>query len=763
MRYANLSARDGRVCCVTDSFHATQVSVKSTKRWGFFRAGGFDQVKLETGADLLALEHLDQKLWVALACPTSGLEVDPRTLALIDSDHDGRVRAPELITAVKFAGSNLKNPDDLLKGEMKLSLGAINDQSDEGKTLLASARQVLINLGKKGDRAISADDLTEPARIFADTPFNGDGIITELSTDDDFIRSVIRDIMDCVGSVLDRSGIQGISAEQAEIFFDEIKAYANWQEVTRTDPNILPLGREKTLAAAAAVSAIRTKVDDYFVRCRLAAFDPRVSRLLNRKEEEYIEIAARDLSLSATEVASFPLAQIAADKSLPLVGSVNPAHSSALKTLQEAAVIPLLGQREYLTEADWKTLTERLAAYDNWFASKQCPHIEKLSDLRIVEILEAKIRERIDELITNDKALEAEAASIENVERLVRYHRDLFLICTNFVNFKDFYDGDDPAVFQCGTLYLDQRACRLCLRVEDPAKHALMAGLAGAYLAYADCTRPGTGEKMHIVAAFTAGGSDNLMVGRNGLFYDRQGRDWDATITKIVDNPISVRQAFWAPYKKFVRMIEEHVAKRAASANNESTGQLTSAAGSIATVDKTATPAEPKKMDVGSVAALGVAVGALGAFLTAVVGYATGIFKLGPLAIAAAVFGVMLLISLPSVVLAYITLRKRNLGPILDANGWAVNANARINVAFGTTLTGVAKLPAGSRRDSRDRYADKGLPWKRVLFILVVGVLAYRWYEGALDRFLPHHLQSTSVLGKFAPPPPSPPTASRGK
>jgi len=81
---------------------------------------------------------------------------------------------------------------------------------------------------------------------------------------------------------------------------------------------------------------------------------------------------------------------------------------------------------------------------------------------------------------------------------------------------------------------------------------------------------------------------------------------------------------------------------------------------------------------VGSVAALGVAVGALGAFLTAVVGYATGIFKLGPLAIAAAVIGVMLLISLPSVVLAYITLRKRNLGPILDANGWAVNANARI-------------------------------------------------------------------------------------
>src|SRR5947207_7706254 len=122
---------------------------------------------------------------------------------------------------------------------------------------------------------------------------------------------------------------------------------------------------------------------------------------------------------------------------------------------------------------------------------------------------------------------------------------------------------------------------------------------------------------MQIVAAFTAGDSDNLMVGRNGLFYDRKGRDWDATITKIVDNPISIRKAFWSPYKKFVRMIEEQIAKRAAVAEAASTDKLSQAAATVAKPDQAPAnkPTEPKKIDVGAVAALGVAVGAIGGAL----------------------------------------------------------------------------------------------------------------------------------------------------
>jgi hypothetical protein len=715
-------------------------------RWTFFRAGGFDQVKLTTGADLANLGALDQKLWGALACPTTGLELDTRTLALIDTDKDGRVRAPELIAAAAFACANLKNPDDLFKRLPTLPLDAINDALPEGKTLLASARRILTDIGKSGATEIGVEDVADPVRIFADTVFNGDGVITDMAAEDDATRALIREIADCVGTVPDRSGKSGVNREIVAEFFDEARAFSGWYAAGESDgAKIFPLGPERTTAAATAIAAIQTKVDDSFGRCRLAAFDPRALPALNRDAEDYLPIASRDLTISATEVADFPLAVVAADRPLPLGGPVNPAYANALRALRDDAVAQLLGARGELTDADWLALGARIAPYRAWLTVKAGAAVEKLGVARVREILTADGGATLADLLARDLALEAEAASIEQVERLVRYHRDLAHLCRNFVSFEDFYDRKEPAIFQFGTLYLDQRACHLCLRVEDYAKHATMVSLSGAFLAYLDCARPATGEKVQIVAAFTAGDSDNLMVGRNGIFYDRRGQDWDATIVKIVANPISLRQAFWAPYRKFVRLLEEQVAKRAAAADAESQGTLTAAAAATANVGSVKTP-EPKKIDVGTVAALGVAVGAIGTFVTAMVAYATGVLKLGPLATAGAILGVILLISLPSVALAYIKLRKRNLGPILDANGWAVNTRAKINVPFGATLSSLAKLPRGSQRDMTDRYADKRFPWKRILAIALLIYAAYAWYQGKLDRVLPDPARSTSIL-----------------
>ena len=297
----------------------------------------------------------------------------------------------------------------------------------------------------------------------------------------------------------------------------------------------------------------------------------------------------------------------------------------------------------------------------------------------------------------------------------------------------------------------------------DAGRHAMMAGLAGTYLAYCDCVRKATGEKLQIVAAFTDGDSDNLMVGRNGIFYDRQGRDYDATITKIVDNPISIRQAFWSPYKKFVRMLEEQVAKRAAAAEAASNDQLAAAAASAAKADQVAKapaakPIEQKKFDVGVVAALGVAVGAIGGALASA---AAGLMKLPAWEIPLVVVALMLMISLPSMVIAWLKLRKRNLGPILDANGWAVNARAKMNVPFGKSLTGIPKLPPGAKRDMVDPFAEKKSPWPTIIIIVLLLGLAYailnklgyinEWTHGRMGDPRKTTTESTTTTTTAAP------------
>jgi hypothetical protein len=113
--------------------------------------------------------------------------------------------------------------------------------------------------------------------------------------------------------------------------------------------------------------------------------------------------------------------------------------------------------------------------------------------------------------------------------------------------------------------------------------------------------------------------------------------------------------------------------------------------------------------------------------------------------------------------LAWLKLRQRNLGPLLDANGWALNGRARVNVAFGAALTGLARLPKGARRSLDDPYADKQTPWKLYGTLAFLLVTAATWYAGKLDRWLPERVRSTEVLGEYAPgyvspPEPPPPT-----
>ena len=696
--------------------------------WNFFRAGGFDQVQLDTGEDLLCLKDLNQKLWVALSCPTRGIEFDPKTLDMIDTDGDGRVRANEVLAAIAWVGARLKDADLMVKGEDWLSLSDIDESTDEGRELLSSAGHILKSLGKPDELRISMSDMDDIEKIVAGWQFNGDGVVASKQVGDAALRSAVEDIMKCTGSVADLSGEQGVNQEISDNFFSQAVAYSDWYAKGESDTVILLLG-EKTQDAADAFIAIKDKVGDYFTRCKLAAFDARAALPLSRSVEDYQHLATQNLSVQSEEVASLPLAFIIADQPLPLTKGVNPAWQQRLDALSSRVIEPILGSKDCLSAAEWNELCEKFAAYEVWQKDKPQGNVEGLGIARIREILSAGHKAHIDALIDEDKAVEAEVNAIHSVERLLRYKRDLFLLVNNFVSFRNFYTGRAKGIFQVGTLYLDGRSCDLTVRVEDVAKHAAFSVMSGICLVYCECVRGA--EKMNIATAFTAGDSDYLMAGRNGVFYDRQGRDWDAVVVRIIDNPISIRQAFWSPYKKLSKAISEGLQKLAASRSSSAEGRMIKTVVENGKEVVNAAPPKPP-FDVGKFAgifaAIGLAIGAIGGILASVIG---GVLSLKFWQIPLALAGLLLLISGPAMVLAWFKLKRRNLAPILDANGWAVNARARINIPFGTALTGIAILPEGAHRALTDPYAEKRPVWPYYVLVMAALIALFGlWYAG---------------------------------
>ena len=314
----------------------------------------------------------------------------------------------------------------------------------------------------------------------------------------------------------------------------------------------------------------------------------------------------------------------------------------------------------------------------------------------------------------------------------------------NFVSFYDFYTLRPNVTFRAGTLYIDGRSCQLCVPVDDVGKHSTMAGMSQLCLLYCECTRYGEDGSVqatrNIMAALTAGTDDVLIEGRNGVFVDNTGKDWDARLVKIIHNPISFKQAIWSPYKRISTMVGEAVAKFAASKRDESLAAAQKGIANI-TAPKPAQAAAPFDISkgVGIFAAVGIALGAIG---TAIGSIAQALFSLAwwqfPLLIA----GIFLIISGPSVFLAWLKFRKRTFGPVLEASGWAVNTLLPINIKLGSALTSVAKQPDNIERQSildpfrEDKKPRTGL-WITVIILasaLIFG--GWLWGTSKLDGII---------------------------
>lgn len=195
------------------------INLKKNKyQWQFENIGGTSRVQITSGEDIAHLSELDLKMWTVLSCPVTGLEIEDKSLAYIDCDSDGKIRVNDILATAKWIVDAVKDPDLILEGKDSIDINNFNRETESGRKLYNSAKEILTNLSKDSN-IVSLAETKDIAAIFAKTKFNGDGVVTEDSASDIELKTTISDIVKVLGGVKDRSGVMGVNADLVENFY----------------------------------------------------------------------------------------------------------------------------------------------------------------------------------------------------------------------------------------------------------------------------------------------------------------------------------------------------------------------------------------------------------------------------------------------------------------------------------------------------------------------------------------------------------------
>ncbi|MCQ2274315.1 MAG: hypothetical protein MJZ86_05925 [Bacteroidales bacterium] len=631
---------------------------KSDYKWTYCSLGGVTRVNITSGADIAHLAELDQKMWTVLSCPVKGLELDERTLDLIDYDRDGKIRVDEVITASQWLCKVLNNPDKILLGQDFIELDDFNTENEEGAQLKECAAKVIQLMGLEKN-SISLPELNDFLAHYDD---------------------------DCQ---------KALEASLGALAVDDAPYGANSDD------------------AVAAVDAVKDKIADYFMRCKFIQFHSESTAALDVNAEKVAAISEKNLATCVGEISTYPISRPIASCVLPINEGINPAWQAAFGKVKTLVLDVDYPEKESLTEAEWNACVAKCDAYVASKADKTTAINDEQS---------AKVTEEHD--------------AIKPLERLLHLNRDFYTLLRNYVMMSDFYDRSKDAIFQAGKLYIDSRCLNLCMRVSDAAKHLNDSRISGMFLVYCTCTSRVKNATMNIVAVLTDGDLDNLRVGKNAVFYDRSGQDWDAVVTHILDNPISIRQAFWSPYKKIGTFITEKINKSAAEKEAKQMEEMTAKADGVSLSGENKEGQKKQAFDIAKFAGIFAAIGmAIGFITSALTGLLTTFFK-NPISMVLFVVLIMLCVSGPSMFIAWSKLRKRNLGPVLNANGWAVNAKIVVNTRFGATLTELSHFP---KVVLDDPFAEKKMPkWLRWLisfFVCAAAIFLLMYFNNFFGHF----------------------------
>lgn len=681
--------------------------------------GGIHQLVVSDDQDLARIDALDAARWAATSAPIRDLHCDPAFLAFVDTEGKGRIRVAQVIAARDWFFARVKDRARLKDKSEELVLDAVDTGIEDGKKLRHAAEHVIAELKLSEKAKLKLADVRAFRATYAKTLANGDGVVPPETCGDAEVAAFLADLLAVVGGAPDASGAQGAAAAHLDKFLAGGKAYLAWKAKGEA-AEVLPLGAD-TAAAWAAVQAVDAKVEEFFLRCDLLQQEALTTVALKLSDDELKALRGKDAAGIAAWLAAASLAPPAAGGTLPVGGQVNPAWQGPWADACAKALARLAPGASAIDRAAWRKAKAAFDAHAAWAKEKPAEPFEKVDAARLQALLDGPLPAKLRDLIAVDLAAAPELARVIELEKLVLYQRWLVEFANNFVSFAAVYSPSQTALVQVGSMVIDGRRLQFCTRVEDRAGHKAVAKESLIFLVYAQITdQDGKAAAFEVVAPVTAGERGRLRVGKRGIFIDNAGREWDATIVEMVEHGISIKEAALAPFRRAQKLIGDKIEGFVASQQASQEKALLERAGSgvdaaAQTAQKAASGAAPppaahppEKKDGGAgmqnlLIGGSIAFAAIGSALAYVVSAVTSI---APPKLLGGVVGLVVAVAGISALLGWLKLRRRDMGLLFEASGWAINVQMKITSRLGVTFTRTPDFPEGTKVDRFDILAD---------------------------------------------------------
>ena len=681
------------------------------------------QLRMESAEDLAHIQELEEARWAATSTPVRSFLCDPGFLSYLDPRKTGRIRTDQVRSAQAWLFHMLADRGRLTEGTDVLRIQHIDTSHEEGRKMKRAIEFILEQLSESQRHQLSLAQVREFRAVYAKTVPNGDGVLPPESVDDPETAQLVGDVLQTVGGVEDLSGFQGIRHEELDEFLAKAKKLLAWEARGRSSEqgqgkSILPWDSD-TPKAAQQVFDLDPKIEQFHGLCDLIRIDERAASRMQLQEEELRALDIADPKVVQARLAEAPLATPDAEGVLSLSGPLNPHYQARLRALGETVLKRALREPvDRLTRDAWRNVKEIFSAYRAWQDEKP-NSLGNLGEEKLRAYLDGPLPERVRQLIDEDRSVAEQLEMINVVEKLILYHRWFMGLANNFVSFPHLYDPDRRALFEMGTFVIDGRELAFTVRVEDRAAHRKIAENSHIFLVYAKLTdKRNDGEGFVIAAAVTAGDQRGIEIGKRGVFFDIAGKQWDAVVIDIAVNPISLWEAVKAPFKKASDLVTRQ-AEKFGAAQSQTLENVT--AEKMEKIDRGEKAGPTPGTSTTSMRDLllggGIAFAAVGSSLAFVIKTLSGIKFLNVLYVLLALAGV---VTLASTLMGVAKLRKRDLSPLLEASGWAINLRMRLTRSLCRLFTRTPGLPKGSvkiRQDVLNQFAGrlgyKGLSWKK--------------------------------------------------